>query len=91
MKTRTLTIIASVLLSTACASQSRADIYEWAWVDPADPTQGVYQSSIVCPGGSGASAQQYTNLSGLTLTQAYLIGANLYGVRLIPPRCSTPI
>jgi len=72
-----LKILVSIFLLTLGASQTLADIYEWAWVNPNDPTQGVYQSSVVCPGGSGVYAVPDANLSDLDLTQAYLIGANL--------------
>ncbi len=61
----------------SAASQTRGDIYEWAWVNPGDPTQGVYQSTVVCPGGSGAYAVPSADLEYLDLTQAYLIGADL--------------
>ena len=61
---------------------TQANIYEWAWANPADPTQGVVQSSVVCPGGSGVSAVANVNLSGLNLTQAYLMGANLSSANL---------
>ena len=72
-----LRTLVSVLLLMSVASQTKADIFEWAWVNPGDPTQGVYQSSVVCPGGSGVSAVPGVNLSYLDLTQAYLLGTNL--------------
>ena len=72
-----LTILVSVFLLMSLASQTWADIDEWAYVNPSDPTQGVYQSSVVCPGGAGVFAVPNANLSSLDLTQAYLIGANL--------------
>jgi len=72
-----LKILVPLLLLMSCASQTRADIFEWAYVDPGDPTQGVYQSSVVCLGGSGVSAVPGAYLINLDLTQAYLIGANL--------------
>jgi len=28
-----------------------ADIYQWQWVESADPSQGKMQSSVVCAGG----------------------------------------
>jgi autotransporter-associated beta strand protein len=77
-----LKILISVLLLVSAASQTRADIYEWAWVNPSNPSQGVVQSSVVCPGGSGVSAVPNANLAGLDLTQAYLPGANLTGAAL---------
>jgi hypothetical protein len=77
-----LKIFIAVLLLMSAASQTQADIYEWAWVNPSDPSQGVYQSSVVCPGGNGVSAAPSANLESLDLTQAYLIGANLTNANL---------
>jgi hypothetical protein len=74
-----LKILVSVFSFISWASQTQADIYEWAWVNPSDPSQGVYQSSVVCPGGSGVFAVPFANLNSLDLTQAYLIGVNLSG------------
>ncbi len=72
-----LKIRVSLLLLMPAASQTRAEIFEWAYVDPSDPSQGVYQSSVPCPGGGDVSAIPSSMFSGLDLTQAYLIGANL--------------
>ena len=77
VKTWNLKILVSVFLLLSGASQVQANIYEWAYVNPSNPSQGIYQSSTVCPGGSGVSAVPSANLSSLDLTQAYLIGANL--------------
>ena len=81
VKMWSLKILLSVFLLGA--SQTWADIDQWAWVNPSDPSQGVYQSSVVCPGGSGVSAVPNANLNYLDLTQAYLISANLTNARLI--------
>ncbi len=61
------------------AATSRADIYQWEWVNPSDHSQGKQQSTTLCPGGAGVSAAPYAFLSRRDLTQAYLIGANLHG------------
>jgi uncharacterized protein YjbI with pentapeptide repeats len=58
---------------------ARGDIYQWAWVDPTDPTQGKYQTTSPCPGGTGVDALPGANLQSKDLTQAYLIGADLTG------------
>jgi len=34
----------------------RGDIYQWAWVNPSDPSQGKIESTTLCPGGAGVSA-----------------------------------
>ena len=49
-----LRIFVAVLLVTSWASPTQADIYEWAYVNPSDPSQGVVQSSVVCPGGAAS-------------------------------------
>jgi uncharacterized protein YjbI with pentapeptide repeats len=69
--------IAAILALLASASVSRADIYQWQWVNPNDPGQGKTASSIVCPGGSGVSAVPGANLSSRNLTQAYLDNKDL--------------
>ena len=70
-------LLVSLFLFMSGASQTRANIYEWAWVNPNDPSQGVVQTSVVCPGGSGVSAESSADLGGLDLVWAYLIGARL--------------
>ena len=56
---------------------ARAGIYQWEYVNPGDPSQGKQQSLVLTPGGAGVDAVPKANLSGLNLTNAYLIGANL--------------
>ena len=81
--TRKIAAVAvAILFCMLGTSQTQADINEWAWVNPNDPTQGVVQSSVVCPGGAGVSAVPGANLSYLDLTQAYLIGDNLTNAAL---------
>ncbi|MGA2254864.1 MAG: pentapeptide repeat-containing protein, partial [Thermoguttaceae bacterium] len=77
-----LKILVLVFLLMSGVSQTQADIYEWAYVNPSDPSQGVVQSSVVCPGGSSVSAVPSVNLANLDLTQAYLIGADLEAATL---------
>jgi len=59
--------------------QAAADIFQWEWVDPGDPSQGIRQSSTLCPDGGGVFAQPNAELDSCDLTQAYLVGANLTG------------
>ncbi|MGO8689098.1 MAG: hypothetical protein ACLQLG_05650 [Thermoguttaceae bacterium] len=75
------------LMLVACAATARADVYQWQWVDSGDPTQGVEQSSTLCPDGAGAVAAPNANLYYLDLTQAYLIGVNLQDANLYARRC----
>jgi uncharacterized protein YjbI with pentapeptide repeats len=60
-----------------CILNLHADIYQWAWVNPADTTQGKIASTTVCRGGAGVSAVPNANLSARDLTQAYLINTDL--------------
>ncbi len=63
--------------SLAMTGQSRADIYQWEYVNPADPTQGKRQSTLLVPDGAGVMPAPNSVLSNLDLTMAYLIGADL--------------
>ena len=48
--------VALLIGALAMAGQSRADIYQWEYVNPADPTQGKQQSTVPVPDGVGATA-----------------------------------
>jgi len=65
------------LLAFGLAQQAAADIYQWEWIDPADPSKGIRQSSTLCPGGKGVLAKPGTSLDHYDLTQAYLLQADL--------------
>src|SRR5262245_42095613 len=67
------------------ASSARADIYQWEYIDPADPAQGRQQSSTLAPDGAGVSAMPAANLSGLDLSKAYLSNADFWGTPLCTP------
>ncbi len=66
-------IAASIAFSLVPA---RADIYQWEYINPADPSQGRQQSTTLCPDGAGQNAIPYAFLYG-DLTMAYLHRANL--------------
>ena len=68
---------AAAMLLLLTSPPARADIYQWQWVDPSDPSQGVEQSGTLCPGGAGVSAVPSAALFSRDLTQAYLIGVNM--------------
>ncbi|MCY2955010.1 MAG: pentapeptide repeat-containing protein [Planctomycetota bacterium] len=76
---RVSAVVLAGLLTFSLAQQAAADIYQWEWVDPGDPSQGIRQSSTVCPGGAGVFAQPGAELWDRDLTQAHLTGANLTG------------
>jgi uncharacterized protein YjbI with pentapeptide repeats len=59
-------------------SPARADIFQWEYINSADPSQGKRQSTTLAPDGAGVDAMPGANLSR-NLTMAYLIGANLTG------------
>jgi uncharacterized protein YjbI with pentapeptide repeats len=71
--------LATLLVLFAPAPVARADIFQWQYINPADPTQGKQQSTTLCPDGAGANAVSGAYLSTLNLTKAYLIGADLTG------------
>ena len=63
-------------------SPARADIFQWEYINPADPSQGKRQSTTLAPDGAGVDAATGANLAGRNLTKAYLIGANLTNANL---------
>ena len=58
---------------------ARADIFQWEYINPANPSLGKQPSTTLTPDGAGANAVPGTNLSYRNLTMAYLIGADLTG------------
>ena len=67
----------SLFLVVVFASSARADIFEWEYVDPSDPSQGKRQSTTLAPDGAGVDAVPDIDLSNRNLTMAYLNGADL--------------
>jgi len=63
----------------ATVAPARADIFQWEYVNPADPGQGKQQSMVLTPGGAGVDAVPGADLYGQDLTMAYLIGKDLLG------------
>lgn len=70
------TILHLVALS-ATTSITRADIYQWEYLDPAIPSLGKQQSNTLAPDGTGVNAVPGANLSNRNLTKAYLYYASL--------------
>jgi uncharacterized protein YjbI with pentapeptide repeats len=64
------------------ATPTQADIYQWEYIDPADPSQGKQQSTALAPDGAGVDAVPGAYLAGRNLTMAYLIAADLTGADL---------
>src|SRR5215475_321690 len=73
MKLRACPLLAALLL----ASTARADVFQWEYINPGNPSQGKQQSITLCPDGAGAYAVASANLDSRNLTMAYLIGADL--------------
>lgn len=68
-----------LVASVQFANFSRADIFEWEYVNPSDPSQGRQESMTLVPDGAGVDAIPGTSLFGLDLTMAYLEGHDLTG------------
>ena len=58
---------------------AQADIFQWEYIDPADPSQGKQQSTTLAPDGAGVNAVPGADFWNRNLTMAYLIGADLTG------------
>src|SRR6187431_2100258 len=69
--------LATLLALFAPTPRARADIYEWEYINPADPSLGKQPSTTLAPDGAGVDAAPGANLSFRNLTMAYLIGADL--------------
>src|SRR5262245_40092351 len=70
-------IAAPIFALIAFSTSARADIFQWEYVNPADPSQGKRQSTTLAPDGAGVNAVPGAYLSYRNLTMAYLIGADL--------------
>src|SRR5262245_42719403 len=65
----------------AIPARAPADSYQWEYINPSDPTQGIRQSTTLAPQGRGVNKVPSANLSRRDLTMAYLTGANLNKAR----------
>src|SRR5258706_155220 len=61
----------------AVPGPASADIFQWQYINPADPSQGKQPSATLCPGGAGVNAVPYADLNSRNLTMAYLINTSL--------------
>jgi uncharacterized protein YjbI with pentapeptide repeats len=69
--------LATLLSLVAQALVARADIFQWEYINPANPAQGKQPSTTLAPDGAGANAAPGVDLSSRNLAMAYLIGADL--------------
>jgi uncharacterized protein YjbI with pentapeptide repeats len=76
-RSRLLQFAAAMISFIAFAGAVRADIFQWEYFNPADPSQGKRQSTTLAPDGAGVDATPSTGLSGRNLTRAYLQNADL--------------
>src|SRR6476620_6834341 len=73
-----ITVLLAILLGLlGPAPATRADIFQWEYINPSNPSQGKQPSTVLCPDGAGGTALPGANLSHRNLTMAYLIGAYL--------------
>jgi uncharacterized protein YjbI with pentapeptide repeats len=72
---RTILSIAAAVF--AFAAVAHANIYQWEYINPADPNQGKRQSTTLAPDGAGVDAVPGADLTFRNLTMAYLVGADL--------------
>src|SRR5215210_3058471 len=83
MKRRTKLVAALAAAITAGMSAApnpaSADIFQWEYINLANPSQGKRQSTTLCPGGAGVNAVPNAGMHYRNLTKAYLIGADLTG------------
>src|SRR4051812_19454366 len=61
----------------AAAGIARGDIYQWEYVNPANPSLGKKASQTLCPDGAGIDAVPGAYFGSRDLTKAYLSGADL--------------
>jgi hypothetical protein len=76
-KRSTILITTILLVSFAPVPLAQSDIFEWEYVDPANPSLGKQPSTTLTPDGTGVIAAPGTNLSNRNLTKAYLKDADL--------------
>src|SRR5947207_1765950 len=76
-KILTAAAVATLLVNVPAMPTARADIFQWEYINPANPALGKRASVTLTPGGAGANSVPGANLSYKDLTKAYLIGADL--------------
>src|SRR5262245_25390937 len=67
---RRFVVVTVVVISSAVAAATRADIFQWEYINPADPGHGKRQSTTLAPDGAGVDAGPGVTLFG-NLTMAY--------------------
>ena len=73
-----LRITVNVFSLMAVATAAPAEIFQWEYINPANPGEGKRQSTTLAPSGAGVNAVPSADLSFRNLTMAYLIGADVH-------------
>ncbi|MEX0642659.1 MAG: hypothetical protein WD468_08150 [Pirellulales bacterium] len=81
-----LTTPLALLALFAPAPFARADIFEWEYINPANPALGKQQSTTLAPDGAGVNDVPGANLLSRNLTMAY----RLRRVRKTQPQKNFP-
>ena len=71
---RSVAVVICLLASIAVLCSARpasGTIYQWAWIDPANPELGKQQTTTPCPGGVGVDPAPSVDLSYRDLGMAY--------------------
>jgi hypothetical protein len=66
--------VLALAMIVAAPLAARGDIFEWEYIDPADPSQGKRASTTLVLGGAGVDAVPGAYLANRDLTKAYLTG-----------------
>jgi uncharacterized protein YjbI with pentapeptide repeats len=82
MKHALRSLFALLMASWFAGGTVMADIYEWEYVNPADPSQGKQQGTTLVPDGAGVNAVPGAQLSERNLSKGYFIGLDLHGVAM---------
>ncbi len=75
--------IAVCFVANVTASQARADVFQWEYIDPAKPYQGKQRSSTLCDDGASVRAGAGVDLSHMNLAKAYLPNADFTAANLV--------
>ena len=81
-----MTIDRSFLLAVAgfflISTGLNAQVYEWQYIDPMNPSLGKQQSATLTPDGATADLNFILGFTGRDLTKAYLPGVTIINYRL---------
>lgn len=77
---------ARLALSLACivvfSNSAFADVFQWEFIDPSNPSLGKQESATLAPGGAGANFDWILGLTGRDLTKGYLFQARMRQFRV---------